>query len=175
MKNKILYLLCLLSFQAIAQPPGSGTKWTPEGDAYLESKRGAIVKFDLKSQTSNTIISADKFIPSGQASGLKITNFSFSQDQKQILVFTNSKKVWRFKTRGDYWALNLENNKLHQLGKSLPAASLMFAKFSPDGSKVAYVSQRNIFVEDLTSGKIKQLTKTNGNPGIINGTFDWAY
>ena len=50
----------------------------------------------------------------------------------------------------------------------------MFAKFSPDGSKVAYVSEYNIYVEDLASGKVDQLT-TDGNRELINGTFDWAY
>ncbi|MFT5883996.1 MAG: dipeptidyl-peptidase-4 [Arcticibacterium sp.] len=174
MKNRILLLLCLVSLQGITQP-GTGTKWTPEGDAFLISKEGAILKFDLKSQQYNTVIPANKFIPTGQSKGFEIKNFNFSSNQSKLLVFTNSKKVWRYETRGDYWVLNLKNNELHQLGTSLPSASLMFAKFSPDGSKAAYVSHRNIFVEDLTSGKIKQLTKTNGNPGLINGTFDWAY
>ena len=56
----------------------------------------------------------------------------------------------------------------------MPASSLMFAKFSPDGKKVAYVSNYNIYVEDLQSGKIDALT-TNGTRELINGTFDWAY
>ena len=50
----------------------------------------------------------------------------------------------------------------------------MFAKFSPDGSKVAYVSEHNLFVEDLATKKIKALT-TNGTRRMINGTFDWVY
>ena len=50
----------------------------------------------------------------------------------------------------------------------------MFAKFSPDGNSVAYVSGNNIYVEDLTSSKIKPLT-TDGSVTLINGTFDWAY
>lgn len=174
MKLRLIVLLFLLSFQGISQP-GTGTKWTPEGDAYLIAQKGSIVEFDLKTQQYSTMISADKFIPTGQTKGLTIKNFNFTQDQSMLMVFTNTQKVWRYETRGDYWVLNLGNNELQQLGKSLPAASLMFAKFSPDGSKAAYVSNRNIYVEDLTSGKIKQLTKTSGNPSLINGTFDWAY
>jgi dipeptidyl-peptidase-4 len=50
----------------------------------------------------------------------------------------------------------------------------MFAKFSPDGSKAAYVSKHNIYVEDLSTNNIKQLTK-DGADRMINGTFDWAY
>ena len=50
----------------------------------------------------------------------------------------------------------------------------MFAKLSPDGKKVAYVSQQNIYVEDLATGAETALT-TNGNRRLINGTFDWVY
>ncbi|MEM6380213.1 MAG: DPP IV N-terminal domain-containing protein, partial [Bacteroidota bacterium] len=73
------------------------------------------------------------------------------------------------------WVLNLANNSLQQLGKERPESSLMFAKFSPNGEKVAYVSERNVYVEDLENGKIKALTSTNNTPKLINGTFDWAY
>ncbi|RZL34759.1 MAG: S9 family peptidase, partial [Pedobacter sp.] len=65
-------------------------------------------------------------------------------------------------------------NTLKQIGKGKPASSLMFAKFSPDGNKVAYVSEHNIYVEDLATNTIKSLT-TNGTSRMINGTFDWVY
>ena len=56
----------------------------------------------------------------------------------------------------------------------MPESSMMFAKFSPDGTRVAYVSNNNIYVEDIDSGKITQLTK-DGSDTIVNGTFDWVY
>ncbi|MEI9933841.1 MAG: DPP IV N-terminal domain-containing protein [Ferruginibacter sp.] len=90
------------------------------------------------------------------------------------LIFTNSAKVWRYHTRGDYWVLNLSQHTLTQLGKGLLSQSLMFAKFSPDGKNVAYVSEHNIYTEDISSGKITQLT-VNGTRKFINGTFDWVY
>jgi dipeptidyl-peptidase-4 len=169
-----LSLLSIICITANAQP-GTGTKWTPKGDAYYIESQNSILKFDLKSQTFSIVIYANKFIPAGLSQPLEIANFNFTPDQKQVIVFTNAKKVWRYKTRGDYWILDLRTNELKQLGKTLPEATLMFAKISPDGQKAAYVSNRNIYVEDLRSSKIKQLTKTNGNPKLINGTFDWAY
>jgi dipeptidyl-peptidase 4 len=172
--TSFLTFLSFICLTAIAQP-GTGTKWTPEGDAYYIENKGAIIKFDLKTQKYSLVIDAKKFIPSGQSQALELKNFYFTPDQNQLLIFTNSKKVWRYETRGDYWILNLKTNELKQLGKTLPEATLMFAKISPDGQKAAYVSNRNIYVEDLASGKIKQLTKTDGNPNLINGTFDWAY
>ena len=69
-------------------------------------------------------------------------------DQQKVLLFTNTKKVWRLNTRGDYWIFNFKTKTLTQVGKSLPSSSLMFAKFSPDGTKVAFVSENNLYTED---------------------------
>ena len=70
--------------------------------------------------------------------------------------------------------LDIASSKLIQLGKNLPSQSLMFAKLSPDNKKAAYVSGHNIYVEDLATNKITQLTK-DGTRKLINGTFDWVY
>ncbi|RYE04387.1 MAG: S9 family peptidase, partial [Sphingobacteriaceae bacterium] len=73
-----------------------------------------------------------------------------------------------------YWVANLAAKTLKQIGSAQPVSSLMFAKFSPDASKVAYVSEHNIFSEDLASGKVSKLT-SDGTKKLINGTFDWVY
>src|SRR5207249_6444748 len=83
---------------------------------------------------------------------------SLSPDGHRVLVFSNSKTVWRQNTRGDYWVLDLASGALRKLGGDAPASSLMFAKFSPDNGKVGYVRANNIYVEDLASGKSTQLT-----------------
>jgi dipeptidyl-peptidase-4 len=90
-----------------------------------------------------------------------------------LLLFTNSKKVWRLHTRGDYWVLRLSDWRLTKIGGDAPASTLMFAKFSPDGRSVAWVRDNNIYVEDLASSQIRQLT-TDGSAEIINGTTDWV-
>ncbi|MGR3810411.1 S9 family peptidase [Jiulongibacter sp. NS-SX5] len=176
--KRFLTLILMLSatlLAAVARPPGTGTKWSPDGLGYYETKDGEIVKFILEENEYETVVKKSQLTPKGASEPLPVDNFSFTADHSKLIIFTNSQRVWRYKTRGDYWVLNLQTNELHQLGAALPEASLMFAKISPDGSKAAFVSERNIFVEDLTSGKIKQLTKTEGNPNLINGTFDWAY
>ena len=50
----------------------------------------------------------------------------------------------------------------------------MFAKFSPDGDRVAYVRENNLYVEDPGQWSITPLT-TDGSRTVINGTFDWVY
>jgi dipeptidyl-peptidase-4 len=137
-------------------------------------KEGNIIKTDLKNSDETILVKREQLIPAGEEKPLSFKSYTFSPDYKNLLVFTNTAKVWRYHTRGDYWLLNLASNQLFQLGKNLPSQSLMFAKISPDGKKAAYVSGHNIYVEDLSTHEIKPLTK-DGTRKFINGTFDWVY
>jgi dipeptidyl-peptidase-4 len=150
-----------------------GIKWSKDGNSYYSVQGGELVQIALPQSAKTVLISKDQLTPAGQKP-VTFRSFSFSDDDKKILLFTNTKKVWRLNTRGDYWVFDRNANSLKQVGKDRPAASLMFAKFSPDGSKVAYVSDFNLYVEDLATGAAKALT-TNGSRKLINGTFDWAY
>ncbi len=159
-----------------------GARWMDDGNSYssLEASekfgRAAvdIVKYETKSGDREVLVSAEKLIPEGAENPLYIEDYEWSENKDMLLLFTNSKRVWRYNTKGDYWILFPETGKLMQLGKGLPASSLMFAKFSPDNSRVAYVSGHNLYVENIADGKITQLT-FNGSEDLINGTFDWAY
>jgi len=133
-----------------------------------------IVRYDAQTGEKTVLISSDQLIPEGRTKPLNIADYSWSADNTKLLIFTNTKRVWRYNTRGDYWILNLVSGKLQQLGSKAESSSMMFAKFSPDASRVAYVSKLNIYVEDLSTGVTKQLT-FDGGDNIINGTFDWVY
>ncbi|WP_149275657.1 S9 family peptidase [Pareuzebyella sediminis] len=133
-----------------------------------------IVRYDAKNGKRTVVVSAAQLMPDGKEEPLEISNYNWSSDNHKLLIFTNTKKVWRYNTRGDYWVLDLDSGKLKQFGKTLPESSLMFAKFSPDASKVGYVSNLNIYVEDVEVDTIRQLT-SDGGGNIINGTFDWVY
>ncbi|HQZ95988.1 MAG TPA: S9 family peptidase [Pyrinomonadaceae bacterium] len=133
-----------------------------------------IVRYDAQSGERSVLVAAKQLIPAGAQKPLGIDNYEWSDDNARMLIFTNTKKVWRYNTRGDYWVLDLKSGKLQQLGKGLDESTLMFAKFSPDGTRVGYVSKQNIYVEDIATGKITQIT-ADGGGNIINGTFDWVY
>jgi dipeptidyl-peptidase-4 len=173
--SAIVLLLTVMHIGAYAQPGSTDVKWTKDGNALYKVNAGAIVKVSLPDQKETEIVSKDQLTPAGQSRPLAVKNFSFSADDNKLLIFTNTKRVWRYNTRGDYWVLDLQSKQLKQLGKDRPASSLMFAKLSPDGTKAAYVSEHNIYLEDLASGQSKPLTTTNGTRKLINGTFDWVY
>lgn len=148
--------------------------WAKDGLGYYELTEGQIIKKDPKKNTQIITCSKGQLTPLGATEPLIPSAFFFNNDNSRLLIFTNTVKVWRYRTRGDYWVLDISKNQLKQLGKGLATQSLMFAKFSPDGMRVAYVSEHNIYVEDLISGRIKKLT-TDGTRKLINGTFDWVY
>jgi dipeptidyl-peptidase-4 len=148
--------------------------WSADGNSYYTNEDGAIIKYRVKDLNRDILVPSQLLVPAGRAKALDIKNFFFSDDFKKILIYTNTKKVWRYETRGDYWIFNFSDSSLKQLGKELPASSLMFAKISPDGTRAAYVSEHNLFVEDLSTHIIKPLTR-NGSRKMINGTFDWVY
>lgn len=149
--------------------------WSTDGNSYTSIEEGSIVKYTLPSLEKSVVVGKEMLNATGQTVPLKIEGFTLTDDGKRALIYTNSKRVWRQKTRGDYWLLDIGTNSLKQLGKGRPASSLMFAKLSPDGTKAAYVSERNVYVEDLATGTIKKLTDDLGTKKLINGTFDWVY
>jgi dipeptidyl-peptidase 4 len=150
------------------------TTWRKDGNAFWQFENKQIVEYSLPDFKAKTIADSSLLVPAGKRKGLRILWLKASDDNSKLLFFTNSKRVWRYDTRGDYWVLDLKTKQLRQIGVGFPESSLMFAKFSPDGQKVAYVSRHNIYVEGLADGKIQQMT-TDGTDKIINGTFDWAY
>ncbi len=163
-----------------AQASFGPSKWLDEGTAYttleasLTEGKKDIVKYDTKSGRRTILVNAAALTPSGADESLSIQNYSWSNDGQKLMIFTNTKRVWRTNTKGDYWIYNLANKTLMKIGATLPTASLMFAKFSKDDQQIAFVSDNNLYVQNLASQAIKQLT-FDGTTDMINGNFDWVY
>lgn len=132
-----------------------------------------IVKYDPASGQRQILVPAEDLIPNGQSISLKIENYAWTEDGKQLLIFTNAQRVWREKTRGDYWLLHHSTKTLRQLGGDAAPATMMFASLSPNGTCVAYVCEHNLFVQSLDDLHVTQLT-FDGSATIINGTADWV-
>lgn len=153
--------------------------WQKDGEIYTILEPAAhgtgkdIVAYDSATGRRSVLISAAQLTPAGATAPLAIDGYSWSPDRKKLLIFTNSKKVWRLNTRGDYWVYDEATHQLMKLGGDAPASTLMFATFSPDSTRVAWVREHNLYVEDLATQKITQLT-TDGSADIINGTSDWV-
>jgi dipeptidyl-peptidase-4 len=160
-------------------------RWLANGVGYTtlessETTRGGrdIVRYDPGSGRRQIMVPASRLIPTGETRPLGIADYTWSADGRKLLVFTNTRRVWRSNTRGDYWVLDLDDWSLTKLGGDAHPASLMFAKFSPDARRVAYVRARNgvhdIYVEQLQTGSVTQITN-DGSANVVNGTSDWVY
>lgn len=159
---------------------GAGTiDWMKDGERYSRLEPDGdggrnVVAYRARDNRREVIIPSSMFVDKATGKSVPVRSISWSADNNKVLVYTNTRKVWRYDTRGDYWVLIPADGTFRQLGKGLPESSLMFAKFSPDGTRVAYVSGNNIYVEDIAGGNISQITH-DGNDRIVNGTFDWVY
>lgn len=173
MKKIIVFFLMALSltgYNASAQR----IQWDSKGEGFYEKEEGAIVHYTVPSFKKTVILSPENLKAHKDSALMDVEHFNFSNDQSKLLLFTHTQRVWRMNTKGDYWVFDLKSKSKKQIGKKFEPSTLMFAKFSPDATKVAYVQNYNLYVEDLATGSIKALT-TGGNRKMIYGTFDWAY
>lgn len=143
---------------------------TERGQGPLE-----LVRYQAASGRREVLVTAEMLWVPARGAALAIEDYTFSPGGARLLVFTDSERVWRRNTRGEFYVVPLDGSEApRRLGGRLPKSSLMFAKFSPDGRKVAYVAENNLFVEDLENGSSMPLTD-DGSATVINGTFDWVY
>ena len=144
--------------------PLGPVQWQTDGSGYLALEPSPtkknfldIVRYDVSNGDRTVKVSAEKLIPTGATEPLSIEEFVITPDK--LLIFTNSQRVWRSNTRGDYWVLDFKTDTLKKLGGAdAKPSSLMFAKFSPDGQRVGYVRENNIYVESLGDSRIARLT-----------------
>lgn len=134
-----------------------------------------LVTYDFETLDRTVLLSAQDLVTPASERPLVIDDYAWSKDQRKLLLYSNSVRVWRVKSRGDYAVLDLDSGALTPLGgPEARPSTLQFAKFSPDGSKVAYVREANVFVEEIATGEITQLSDRHSD-SIINGIMSWAY
>ena len=179
--SSILTVDRIYASSEFASQPFGPARWLPPGSAYTtveqpDSGKGQqIVRYDAASGAREVLVTAAQLTPAGDTLAITIEDYAWSGDQSKLLIFTNSEPVWRQNTRGDFWVLDRSGGELRKLGgPEAKPSTLMFAKFSPDGGRVGYVRENDLYVENLADGSITRLT-TDGSRTVINGTFDWVY
>ena len=125
-----------------------------------------IIKYQFKNGKKVRILfkSADFEIP-------KIGKYTFSKNEKQLLLATETKSIYRYSSKSVYYIYDIHNDKISKLSDK----KVMYANFSPQGDKVAYVLDNNLFIKDIKSGTITQVTSDGKKNHIINGASDWVY
>ena len=100
-----------------------------------------------------------------------IDSYSFSADEKLILIATNSNQIFRHSFTADYFLYNTVSKELTKLFES----PVQEPTFSPDGKKIAYAKENNLFIYEISAKKSTAITSDGKKNAIINGITDWVY
>lgn len=157
---------------------GAVGRWVEEGKGYTVVERipeggSEIVRYDAATGKRDVWMSAGQLAPPQLGTPLQFSEYNQTPDGLQMLFAGNPHRIMIRKTAYDYWALDKTDNSWHRLGGN-SGSGLLYARLSPDGSRAAYLRENNLYVEDIRSGTVRQLT-SDGTPMIINGTSDWVY
>ena len=151
----------------------SGFESMNDGKSYSVLEQNAeefsvINAYDYVSGNKTKEIINAKDVFRGQKVGFD--DYHFSDDQTIILLYYNSKAIYRHSTVGDFRVFDLLGNI--QTGKG---EGVRYPTLSPKGDKVAYVKDNDLYILDLVKGKTKRITKDGSYNAIINGAVDWVY
>jgi dipeptidyl-peptidase-4 len=150
--------------------------WLADGRSYLDLRADPaggtdVVRIDLVTGDTTEMADAGALVaPDG--SRLEVEEVTLSDDESKALLYHNSVRVWRSNTRGRYTVLDLATKRTTPVSRR--EGLQMFAKFSPDGRRVAFVRDNDLWVVDPATGEERRLT-SDGSETIINGTTDWVY
>ena len=156
-----------------------GGRWAEEGPVltYIEStgeEATDLIQLNLETDERTRLIEGATLQAPDVDRTIAIEDYQYSRDGSKVLLYTDSERVWRLNTKGYYYLYDVEAETLTPIS-SRDKGFQMFAKLSPDGSQVAFVRDRNLFLVDLASMEETQLTNDGSEGGIINGTSDWVY
>jgi len=149
-------------------------RWMPDGQHWSTIDSDSLELWQVEARTGRRekLISAAELIRLGSEEPLPIEGYTFSDDGRRVLIFSESQQVWRARTKGHYYVFDFPTRRLMPV--SAEDGWQMFAKLSPDASQVAFVRDNDLYVTDLASGEERRLT-SDGSETIINGTTDWVY
>jgi len=119
----------------------------------------------------DTIIAQSDIKAANGGSALSLDNITFSDDEKSVLIATQSESIYRHSYRAVYYVYQLDKKKII---KPLEE-KVRYADFSPDASKIAYVKGNDLFLFDLVRLEETRITKDGKENEVINGGTDWVY
>lgn len=166
--------------EAYAARNVDSVRWEKGGAAYtmLETSASAppgldVVRYRVDTGAREVVLPATRLVPSGSGKPITVEDHALSADGNWVLLFADARRRWRRKTLGRYWLYDRRHGSLRPVGGGRSPDNLMYAAFSPDGSRVAYVRDSDLYVESVATGAIERLTQ-DGSADVLNGVADWV-
>ncbi|HEY9046132.1 MAG TPA: DPP IV N-terminal domain-containing protein, partial [Ohtaekwangia sp.] len=145
-----------------------GINWMKDGKFYSTLENNKVVKYNITTgQPVETLVDGSTL-----STRVEIQDYSFSADEKRVLLQTNFESIYRRSFTAAYFVYDITTKTVKQLSAN---GKQSYAAFSPDGSKVAFVRENNLYVVDLADMQETQVTNDGKFNHIINGTTDWVY
>lgn len=139
----------------------AGIATLKNGENYAVIERGGIAKYSYKtSQKEGNIVDGD------------FQSYQFNDDESKILLLKDSQPIYRHSFLGKFDVKDLKSNKTLSLNNG---NFVQEPTFSPDGTKVAFIVDNNLYFQDLNTEKITQITNDGKKNSILNGLADWVY
>lgn len=174
-----LLLMTLVSFVATAQPEitiddlttkntfaqktVTGIRWLKDGKFYTSISDNKIIRYDVSTgQAVATVYQGD----------LKIDGYSFSDDESKLLLSVNTESIYRRSSKADFYVYDIATKNTRKLSSGDKQS---YATFSPDGNKVAFARNNNLWIVNTSDLKEQQVTTDGVFNSIINGSTDWVY
>jgi dipeptidyl-peptidase-4 len=159
------------TFQARSVP---GFNWMQDGRYYSSLVQGNLVQSEVTTgQAVQRLVTGTDLKLPGQSQPLAVDGYSFNADETKILFSTDTEPIYRRSSKAYFFVYDRQSKQLTSLSKA--AGKQLFATFSPDGKRVAFVRDNNLFVTDLATMQETAVTTDGAANRIINGGTDWVY
>ncbi|MET4107306.1 DPP IV N-terminal domain-containing protein [Hymenobacter sp. UYP22] len=150
-----------------------GFNWMKDGRFYSSLSKGDLVQNDVTTgQLVQTLVAAQDLKLAGQTQPLQVDGYSFNADETNILFSTDTEPIYRRSSKSFFFVYDRASKKLTPLSAG---GKQLYATFSPDGKRVAFVRDNNLYVTDLATMQETAVTTDGALNRIINGGTDWVY
>jgi len=135
-----------------------------------EDKHQYIRVYDLETGKQGKTL-FDNAIQKFSGKDLTVESYVFSKDEKKMLLFTEGEHIYRRSELSRVFVYDIQSGSIQLLDYD----KVLHATFSPDGSKVAFVKNNNLYYKDLQNDQVVPVTTDGVKNRIINGNCDWVY
>ncbi len=186
-EKKTITLEDIFKNRKFSSKGAGGLQSMNDGDHFCQLKKDSLNVYEYATgKLSGTLVTSKKLIPPGDTVAIPMGSFEFSDDETKILFATDDEAIYRRSSKANYYIYDLKNEKLFPLSKK---GKQRLATFSPDGTKIAFVRDNNLFIKDMSIGLILAGGKQDGDETgieyqvttdgrineIIIGATDWVY
>ncbi len=157
---------------AFSQKQVRSINWMKDGSFYSALENGRIVKHQVTDGAAVETLFDEGVSVENLGQKITIADYTLSSNEQKILIETDPEQIYRRSSRAENFVYDIKTKKLAKLSSG---GKQSFATFSPDGTKIAFVRQNNLFMVDLNTMSERQITTDGKWNNIINGMCDWVY